>query len=180
MVQNFFVELGTNYNFQISMFRIQVNNSTRNPLRGTVRIFLGPQFDERGVPITFREHRRTFIELDKFSVTCKYETLRDFAIHNMNLMPLVRPGQNQIQRQSSESSVTIPFERTFRNLDSNRPAGGDALAQFNFCGCGWPAHMLIPKGTPEGYPMVLFVMVSDYRGDAVSFFLFGYWTLIKT
>lgn len=31
---------------------------------------------------------------------------------------------------------TIPFERTFRDLDS-RPAGGAGEDNFNFCGCGW-------------------------------------------
>ena len=71
-------------------------------------------------------------------------------------------------RNSTESSVTIPFERTFRNLDLNRPVGGDELAQFNFCGCGWPQHMLIPKGTPEGFICQLFVMVSDFNRDKVS------------
>lgn len=80
----------------------------------------------------------------------------------------VKPGVNNIVQPSVNSSLTVPWEQTFRNLDANRPAGGDALEQFNFCGCGWPQHMLLPKGTPEGYPMVLFVMVSDYNVDMVS------------
>jgi hypothetical protein len=82
----------------------------------------------------------------------------------------VKPGQNTIERKSTESSVTIPFERTFRNLEENRPIGGDSLDQFNFCGCGWPQHMLVPKGKEEGFPMDLFIMISDYTGDAVSTF----------
>ncbi|KYQ50116.1 Phenoloxidase subunit A3 [Trachymyrmex zeteki] len=81
---------------------------------------------------------------------------------------LVKPGSNTIERKSTESSVTIPFERTFRNLDVNRPIGGDNLEQFNFCGCGWPQHMLVPKGKEEGFPMDLFIMISDYTGDAVE------------
>lgn len=76
---------------------------------------------------------------------------------------------NTIRRRSDESSVTIPFERTFRNLDLNRPATGTTEElEFNFCGCGWPQHMLIPKGTSEGLPCQLFVMVSDYERDHVS------------
>lgn len=51
----------------------------------------------------------------------------------------VNPGQNLIRRRSTESSITIPFERTFRDLTTNRPgAGTDAEAQFNFCGCVSP------------------------------------------
>lgn len=91
-------------------------------------------------------------------------------------MSLVKPGQNTIERKSTESSVTIPFERTFRSLEENRPIGGDTLDQFNFCGCGWPQHMLIPKGKEEGFPMDLFIMISDYTGDAVSTF-YTYWAL---
>lgn len=87
-----------------------------------------------------------------------------------SLLPPVKPGSNTIERKSTESSVTIPFERTFRNLDENRPIGGDSLEQFNFCGCGWPQHMLVPKGKEEGFPMDLFIMISDYTGDAVSTF----------
>lgn len=87
---------------------------------------------------------------------------------------LVRPGQNTIRRRSSESSVTIPFERTFRNLDQNRPAEGSAdELEFNFCGCGWPQHMLIPKGRPEGLRCELFVMVSNYDDDRVDQDLVG-------
>lgn len=70
-------------------------------------------------------------------------------------------------RRSTDSSLTIPFERTFRNLDQNRPTGGDALAQFNFCGCGWPQHLLLPRGSPEGLESELFVMISDFEQDRV-------------
>lgn len=42
------------------------------------------------------------------------------------------------------------------------------LAAFNFCGCGWPQHMLVPKGTEAGAPYVLFVMLSNYEFDKVS------------
>lgn len=78
----------------------------------------------------------------------------------------MRPGSNVITRMSSDSSVTIPYERTFRDLNA-RPTGGSDLEKFNFCGCGWPEHMLLPRGRTDGYPMVLFVMISDFRNDIV-------------
>lgn len=69
---------------------------------------------------------------------------------------------NTILRRSDESSVTIPFERTFRPVGaSHQPTESEELAEFQFCGCGWPQHLLIPKGTPEGMQFDLFVMVSD-------------------
>lgn len=71
-------------------------------------------------------------------------------------------GRNEITRQSSASSVTIPHEVTYRNLDNNRPAANtDAAESFNICGCGWPENMLIPKGTTDGYQSQLFVMVTN-------------------
>lgn len=83
---------------------------------------------------------------------------------------LVRQGSNTITRNSTESAVTIPFERTFRDLDTNRPAEGEELDIFNFCGCGWPHHLLVPKGTPDGFPGQLFVMISNYADDKVYLF----------
>ena len=83
-------------------------------------------------------------------------------------VPAVRPGTNTLQRSSLQSSLTIPFERTFRNLDHNRPAQGHRLDEFTFCGCGWPQHMLLPRGTAAGMPFQLFVMVSDHAQDKVT------------
>jgi len=139
----------THLQHQPFRYTITVDNSTGENKQGTCRIFLGPRADERNNPMLFRDQKNLFIELDKFTVNLKQ-------------------GTNTITRNSDQSSVTIPFERTFRNLETNRPTGGDALAQFNFCGCGWPDHMLIPKGTPEGYKMQLFVMISNYADDRVD------------
>lgn len=92
----------------------------------------------------------------------------------------MRQGQNTITRKSTDSTITIPYERTFRNLDVNRPVSGQALQDFNFCGCGWPQHMLIPKGNAEGLPCHLFVMISDYAVDGVaSFRFFFFWITSK-
>lgn len=87
---------------------------------------------------------------------------------------LVHPGENIVRRKSIESSVTIPYEQTFRNLDKNRPAelGSPDEYAFNFCGCGWPHHLLIPRGSPEqengGLHCQMFVMVSKYDDDHVE------------
>lgn len=35
-------------------------------------------------------------------------------------------------------------------------------------GCGWPQHMLIPKGTEAGMKYDIFVMVTDYERDRVD------------
>ncbi|KAL1131636.1 hypothetical protein AAG570_011249 [Ranatra chinensis] len=130
-------------------YKIQVTNSGA-ARQGTVRIFLAPATDERGLPMLFRDQKNMFVELDKFTVN-------------------LRPSNNVIDRKSTDSSLTIPFERTFRNIGSDRPAEGSAgLEAFNFCGCGWPQHMLLPKGATGGFPCQLFIMVSDFKDDRVD------------
>lgn len=93
----------------------------------------------------------------------------------------VRPGKNTIRRRSVDSSVTIPFERTFMNQNSRPGEPGSAqAAEFDFCGCGWPHHMLLPKGDNNGYPMQLFVMVSNWAEDGVSLFIVCIFGLTKS
>ncbi|KAF6200526.1 hypothetical protein GE061_004969 [Apolygus lucorum] len=129
-------------------YTIQVENRTGSLKMGTVRIFMAPKFDERGLPWLFRDQKEMMIELDKFVVP-------------------IKPGVNKLDRMSEQSSVTIPFERSFRNL-SQAPQTGVALDRYMFCGCGWPHHMLIPKGTADGLPCDLFVMVSNWAEDKVE------------
>ncbi|XP_023951055.2 phenoloxidase 1 [Bicyclus anynana] len=139
----------THLNHRPFQYVIDVNN-TGDARRTTVRIFIAPKFDERNLPWALSDQRKMFIEMDKF------------------VIPL-NAGQNTIVRQSSESSVSIPFEQTFRDLSQQ---GTDPrqidLVSFNYCGCGWPQHMLVPKGTEPGAQYDLFVMLSNYDLDSVN------------
>lgn len=82
----------------------------------------------------------------------------------------VQSGANTIVRRSDESSVTIPFERTFRSLTGDPRDESETSAAFNFCGCGWPQHMLVPKGTAKGADYQVFAMISNYDLDVVCSF----------
>ncbi|XP_055691212.1 phenoloxidase 2-like [Lutzomyia longipalpis] len=144
----------THLNYDKFTYIINVTNSGKTNALCTARIFLGPKYDERETEMVFTDQRRMMIELDRFVISC-------------------RPGANTIRRRSTESNLTIPFERTFQDLDATPPAGTDAQQQFTFCGCGWPQHMLIPKGTPQGLACQLFVMLSNYLDDRVEQDLVG-------
>jgi tyrosinase len=81
----------------------------------------------------------------------------------------VNPGDNIIRRRDTDSTVTISYERTFRNYAAKEPPEETPeFEQYNYCGCGWPAHLLIPKGSAEGFKCLLFVMVSNYEEDRVD------------
>ena len=42
-------------------------------------------------------------------------------------------------------------------------------AQTNYCGCGWPHHFLVPRGTEgSGMAFVLFVMATNWKEDRVQ------------
>ncbi|KFB48434.1 AGAP004975-PA-like protein [Anopheles sinensis] len=129
-------------------FRLAVNNTSGAARRGTCRIFIGPKVDERNTTLTMEEQRLLMVELDKFTV-------------NLN------PGVNNIVRRSEQSSVTIPYERTFRNVSASNNNVPET-EMFRFCNCGWPHHLLIPKGTPEGMQFDLFAMISNYADDTVN------------
>lgn len=90
--------------------------------------------------------------------------------------PTVDPGKTTIKRESTESSVTIPFEKTFlSSSDVRKLADDESLNKHlnnainGYCGCGWPHHLLVGKGTTgNGFLCDLFVMITDYEEDKVS------------
>uniref|UniRef100_A0A2K6VB10 Tyrosinase copper-binding domain-containing protein n=1 Tax=Anopheles darlingi TaxID=43151 RepID=A0A2K6VB10_ANODA len=129
-------------------YHISVTNQTVTTRRGTVRIFLGPKKNELGHVLSFGEQRRLMIELDKFTVS-------------------LNPGSNTIIRRSEQSSVAISYERTFSNIAASSQANNSGM---QFCHCGWPSHMLLPKGTNDGLEYDFFIMISDYTLDRVEDF----------
>ncbi|GIY77429.1 hemocyanin A chain [Caerostris darwini] len=124
---------------------ISANNGSNEDKQGTVRLFLAPKFDELGNPIPLDEQRRLYIEMDKFHVD-------------------LRPGKNTIVRSSTDSSVTISSTYTFKELLHGEDLQDD---RTEFCSCGWPQHLLVPKGNDKGMVFDLFVMISDGEKDRV-------------
>nr|CCA94920.1 hemocyanin subunit f [Euphrynichus bacillifer] len=127
-------------------FSIGVENTSGEVKNATVRVFLGPKYDELGNRILLNEQRRFFIELDKFRAT-------------------LEPGKTIITHKSSDSAVTIDRTPTFEDLQK-----GDVVNETNseFCSCGWPQHMLIPRGNHRGMDFQLFVMLTDWDEDHVG------------
>lgn len=86
-------------------------------------------------------------------------------LHSYCIEFTVKPGKNVIEQSSVDSSVTIPFEQTYRDMSKLTTL---LRSTTRFCGCGWPHNLLIPRGKPEGIPSELFVMISDYSIDKVK------------
>ncbi|XP_021955351.1 phenoloxidase 2 [Folsomia candida] len=128
-------------------FTISVRNNTNAPRTGTVRIFMAPRLNEHNEQFPMVQQRRLFFQLDKFTTQ-------------------LSPGVNGITRRSSESSVTIPWEQTFRDLE--RSVQTPAANEQTFCGCGWPEHMVIPRGTATGQLYDVVVFITDGNEDRVE------------
>nr|CCA94916.1 hemocyanin subunit b [Euphrynichus bacillifer] len=123
-------------------YKIEVIDQGTKTRHATVRIFLGPKYDELGNEIPPNELRHLMIELDKFHVELK-------------------PGLNTVERESSESSVTIGTRPSLSKLASGE-------SSHEYCSCGWPNHLLVPKGKELGMQYHLFVMLTDYNIDLVG------------
>ena len=122
------------------LYVLRLENARAQPTDVTVRIFLAPTSPA--------DDRRAWIEMDKF-----HQRLgaREKAV-------VARPG-------SLSSVVQKPAARPPR---PRRDPANDVQAAENYCNCGWPFHLLVPRGTPEGMPFRLLVMLTDWNEDRVS------------
>jgi tyrosinase len=123
---------------------IRVQNNSHEQRQVTVRIFIAPESHEND--------RTMWIEMDKFF----YELMPD--------------SKTVIFRNDTESSVirkpavkdpstyNIKFNPTDIRLDRAQ------------CKCGWPYHLLVPKGkaTEEGSAYKMVVMISDAAIDSTE------------
>lgn len=89
------------------------------------------------------------------------------AIYSFSLFSdsVVAPGKNVINRNAIESSVTLAHTYTFEELKAGQNTSEESS---EYCSCGWPEHMLVPRGTTKGMDFELFVMCTDYTVDNVS------------
>ncbi|XP_071525779.1 phenoloxidase 1-like [Panulirus ornatus] len=124
-------------------YHLQVTNNNQTEKQVTVRIFLAPKHNITGLEMTFMEQRLLWAEMDKFTVNLKI-------------------GSNHIVRLSKDSSVTSPPEYTFKDLLKQTEERNP------ICGCGWPHHMLLPRGTPSGMDFQVFFMLTDWEKDKVK------------
>lgn len=123
-------------------YTFDIKNSGPEEKKVTIRIFLGPKYDETGKPLDINEQRRLMIELDKFQ-------------------RVLQPGSNTVNRHSKKSSVTAPRKKGFKDI-----LEGNVEPELDYCSCGWPENLLVPKGKPEGMDFVLFAMCTDYAQDS--------------
>ncbi|XP_035224697.1 hemocyanin B chain-like [Stegodyphus dumicola] len=128
------------------IYKFVVANSGTKTRHAKVRIYLGPKYDHLGNEIKLADLRRLMIELDSFHVELK-------------------PGSNTFERRSIDSSVTLSKQKTLAELLKGE--GADRRGD-EYCSCGWPDHLLVPKGKNVGMKFHLFAILTDYFADTVN------------
>nr|Q8T115.1 RecName: Full=Hemocyanin subunit C; Flags: Precursor [Scutigera coleoptrata]CAD24086.1 hemocyanin subunit C [Scutigera coleoptrata] len=119
---------------------IDVENRGRTRT-GFFRIFAAPKYNELGQKWHINDQRLIMVEMDKF-------------------IEKLYPGKNTIERHSEDSTVTMSSASIFSDISSEQSE--------DHCSCGWPDYLLVPKGNFEGFPMEVFVIVTDYEEDKVE------------
>ena len=119
---------------------LRVQNRADGDQDVTVRIFL--------VTEAMAGERNMWVELDKFPQTlpgsAKRVVYRPTALSSVIKKPATKPPG--------------PLERPSQDPDED---------DENYCDCGWPYNLLLPRGTREGMPFRLLVMLTDWSLDEV-------------
>lgn len=115
---------------------LRVENSSASKQDVTARIFL--------VATELADDRRMWIEMDKF-------------VHRL------APNERAvIFRPARQSSVV---RKPARRPSEPRPQLPPGSVDRNYCDCGWPYHLLLPRGTSGGMTFRMLVMLTDWQAD---------------
>jgi len=71
---------------------------------------------------------------------------------------------NTITRRSIDSSLTSPWPRSIQQVRADIVNGNTANVN---CECGFPHHLLLPRGTPGGMVFDVFVHITDASVDYI-------------
>jgi len=90
-----------------------------------------------------------WIEMDKFvqdlSASTKVVVFRPARLSSIVRKPAVRPSEPK-----------------------PRQTPGTPASTRNYCDCGWPYHLLLPRGNEAGMDFRLLVMLTDWNTDSVG------------
>nr|QCC26458.1 hexamerin 2 precursor [Lepidocampa weberi] len=134
-------------------FQYQIQVNSQQEFNAVVRIFLAPKKNAFGQKYSAQEQAWKAMELDTF-------------------ITKIQTGKNTLLRKSAESTVTInDYTNMFdlKNKVKDALQGqGEFMFDKDYRHCGFPAHLLLPRGKVEGQEYALFVYISNYDQEKVS------------
>lgn len=123
------------------VYFLRVENRRAEATRVTVRIFLAAA--------EAADDRRMWIEMDKFKYT-------------------LAPSQRAVIFRPANRASVIRKPGVKPPRPVKRRRSGDPDDPENYCNCGWPYNLLLPRGRREGMPFRLLVMLTDGDIDQVA------------
>jgi len=98
-----------------------------------------------------------------FFIKAKITCLTDLfdAVNYVFIYLPVHPGENLVVQNSTQSTLTTiyNFQQAFE--EDSEVEMQEAKYEKPSCGCGWPHHLLLPRGTTQGMHFDLFVIITD-------------------
>jgi len=125
-------------------YYFRVENTSSSSLNATFRVFL--------VPEELAESRRHWIELDKFKETLPPNS-KTVVCRDCDMSSVVRQPPQKTEDELDDTS--LPTDSIIQNENEK------------FCDCGWPFHLLLPRGRRGGMNFKLLVFISDWSEDEV-------------
>ncbi|KAJ0174679.1 hypothetical protein K1T71_009787 [Dendrolimus kikuchii] len=124
-------------------FTVNIDVKSDTACDAVVKIFIGPKYNENGFPVSLEKDWMKFYELDWFTQK-------------------LNQGQNKITRKSDDFVMfkedSVPMTEIFKLLDQGKIP--KYMSEYFY---SMPNRLMLPKGTPGGYPFELFVFVYPYE-----------------
>ncbi|XP_033355374.1 hexamerin-like [Bombus vosnesenskii] len=137
-------------NYQPFTYKININSDKE--MKGMLRIFLGPAFDEvQQDMIYLQKYHYYFVEMDRFAVN----------LHS---------GSNSIERRSSESLTTAPgmMSSDIYYDKLNKAISGSEPFTYSERMFGFPERFTLPRGKPEGLRYKMFFFLSSLEENSMN------------
>ncbi|KAL3274342.1 hypothetical protein HHI36_015740 [Cryptolaemus montrouzieri] len=142
----------SDFRVQVEQYRLNNKNfnyrlyiNSEKDTKATVKVFLGPKYDEHGRTIDLNENRVNFIELDHFVYDLK-------------------SGQNKIVRNSREFFWYIPDKTTYMDMYRKIMTSNDQEYTFPIDEViyGFPQRYMLPRGSEGGLTFQMYVILYPY------------------
>jgi hypothetical protein len=136
-------------------FSVKVNVQSEGEYDASVRVFIGPKYDEYGSIINFEDNRQNFVLLDTFKQHLK-------------------TGENVITRMSTQftqgdNDYTTYFE-LYKRVLAGKSGEKEWTSELFNRNCRFPRNLLLPKGRVGGMTYQFYVIVTPFKQATIPVF----------
>ncbi|PKK40733.1 E set domain-containing protein, partial [Rhizophagus irregularis] len=126
-------------------YYFRVENTSSCQFEATFRVFI--------VPEELVESRCHWIELDKFKESLPPSS-KTVVCRDCDMSSIVRQPPQKTEDELDDTALPTGTGTTVNKHKS-------------YCDCGWPFHLLLPRGRRGGMKFKLLVFISDWSEDEV-------------